>query len=163
VSRVLSCEKTAGMDSMVTYGIALEMEYNFFRTEMGAKHFAFQLRQIHNASIETACLGVATAIYTAEVPGNQERELLKMGMGMDEFLQVLRREVAMWNIFTKSENGYKIAIDMTKELMTQRGVKPSMVIMPDGAAKYIQVERETQCLRERERERGAALERESVC
>lgn len=138
VSKLLTSERSSGSEAMVNYGIALEMEYNFFNTAAGRRHYWMQHKQIYLAIMETAAMGCALELLNTEPPTDSTVLTRQPTMNKTEFLAVLKREVQFWNIFTKEENGWKIAIRMASEVLAQRGVKPSYAIFPRGSAGMIQ-------------------------
>jgi hypothetical protein len=141
VSKLLTSQRTAGSEAMVNYGIALEMEYNFYNTPVGRQHYFMQHKQIYLAIMETAAMGAALELLTTEPPQDGLHSTMRTGLTRTEFLQVLRREIAFWNIFVKTENGYKMALSMASDVLAQRGVTPRMAILPRGSAKYIKAAR----------------------
>lgn len=141
VSKLLTSERSSGSEAMVNYGIALEMEYNFFNTAAGRRHYWMQHKQIYLAIMETAAMGCALELLNVEPPSDSSVLTRQPTMNKTEFLAVLKREVQFWNIFTKQENGWKIAIRMASDVLAQRGVNPTYAIFPRGAAAFIQTAR----------------------
>jgi hypothetical protein len=141
VSRLLSFNRTEDRTNFVSYGIAMILESGFYKTAQGRMHYAMHLRQISNATIETACLGVALKLLNAKAPKDSMQERYDLGLQSGEFRRLLQREVDLFGIVQKTENGLLVAHDMLKQVLTQRGVMPNCTIVAQGVQKYLQQSR----------------------
>jgi hypothetical protein len=140
-SRLLSFQRSEEGASFVSYGIAMILESGFYKTPRGREFYAFHLKQISNATVETACLGAALELLNSKPPASSYAERNDLGLSHAEFRRLVQREVDLFGVVQKTENGLEVAHDLLREVLSQRGVQPNYTIVPQGVMKYLRTAR----------------------
>jgi hypothetical protein len=136
-SRMVSEELESGSKSMVRYGMAIEVERGFWKTEMGRQEYAAKRQQVANAIIETSCLDVMVEIMGASPVFDNFHEA-RGDFSMASIDQILQEEAELYCIAQKSPEGVKIVHDRIKQIYTRRGLSTDFIfVIPEGLKKYV--------------------------
>lgn len=138
VSRLLSFERSSERAAFTSFGIAMLMESGFYKTAEGKMFYTQNLKQISNATIETACLGAALELLNAPRAPNSFADENDTGLTVRQFLQIVRQEVAMFGIVQSTENGFEIGMNKLREILSIQGVKANYTIVPEGMKLYME-------------------------
>ena len=141
VSRLVTSHFREYSSTTVRYGLALIMEHGFWKTEKGQLQYALQLVQIRNAVAFTAQYGVTLALLNPPVyiDDNQKYIVRSNARSRIEINNFFQDEVDEFAIFNKQEDGFSIELGRLDEKLKRRNqVTGDMVVVPSGAAKYVQ-------------------------
>lgn len=134
VSRLVSSERSSQTAAMVSYGKAVMVEVGFYKTQEGQMYWFMHLKQIANATRETACFGVSLELLTCKpIPSNPLNNLFVR----DSPAQIRARmecEIKMFGIFHEP-NGVLAAIQTGRDMLAHESVVPTHVILPNGGLK----------------------------
>jgi hypothetical protein len=138
VSRLVTMERQQDSASFVSYGIAMLLEHGFHKTPEGQMHYAMHLKQISNATIETACFGAANALLEAGDALTFETEEDGEVLTFAEFRSQLQKERDQFGAFQCDVNGVMVVWSRLKQVLVNRGVREhTFTILPAGGLKYV--------------------------
>ena len=114
-------------------GIGFLMENGFLMTPTGLLHYGMSVKQIQNATINTAC---TQAIYTilATKASNNWYETFGVPPSKQQLNSLFEYECGLWAILSE-ENGIERLQDMAAEIISYRGVKPDVLIVSEGSSR----------------------------
>ena len=138
--RLLSSRFSTNRVSLIRVGAAFLMEHGFYMTEMGQKHYQMQLKQIANATAETAAYG---ALFSAmhwptyvEPYNTQYRDTrARSRNALDD---IFDHELNSWACFAKRTDGFAIAVRDAKRAFRDKGNSndPNYWVIPEGGKAY---------------------------
>lgn len=133
VSRMVSMSKSAEQDSMVRYGLALQLEHGFMTTAQGQMNFRLNLQQLTNAVTEGTEMGVTTKLLNASDTFDNFYERTDVGLGAFALDDVLRQETALYCAPQKRRDGMLAIKQYIDETLQQRGQRGGFVmVVPQG-------------------------------
>ena len=134
--RFVTAESSSSSDSLARRGLAMQLEYGFWKTPLGRQHYLMNLQQIQEACLETLQYGVVHAILSSK---NEWRSwLLEHGnvrgaSGVKELLKTRKQE---WAIVQRDPKGMFLLDAQIKDHMRSRGIEPDRWLLAPRTAMY---------------------------
>lgn len=140
VPRLLTSHRKQGKTSLCRYGIAFLLEHGFYLTEMGHQHFAMNVQQIKNATVETAAYGALHSGMNCEpYEDPQDKWRSTSARNRVDIDEQFREEIELWACLQKTENGAQIVCDRMRNTLIQRNHKEGNVfVFPQNTRKYLE-------------------------
>jgi len=136
VVRLVSSERKSYSVPFKSFGKAMQMEVGFYKTAKGRQHYALSIKQIANATRETANYSVAVALLSAHVPSNP-LDALMSDEASYRAMERLNLEKLLFGILHEP-NGFGTLLTEGRRLLNQSGVTPDMIILPMGGLQQAQ-------------------------
>jgi hypothetical protein len=138
IAPVVTNRRTTRRFSTVKFGLAHELEGEFYRTEEGKMMWAGGITQITIGTRDSMALGVVEELLYCELPGTSSSELAGGQVTREQYESVrLRQEVIEWDNARKGQKGMQMTVNSLKEKMRNQGGPTDdsqmALLMPAGA------------------------------
>lgn len=139
VSRLLSVKRDVASDHLRRYGLASQLEYEFWASPMGREHYDLNMKQTAHGCVEVACLGaMIAAIECAPDPLLPRKNQSGITRDKSSLDQAIQEEIDNWSILQKSRDGYdQVRRRLRQEVFSNTGEYPNMFVYPNRTVDYI--------------------------
>lgn len=137
VPRMLTSTFTSGRASMLRYGICLLVEATFAETPRGRQTFIMNIEQMRVACVNTASLGVMVSLM--EHPpfvDPWKTSQVQNAKNFDQIDEDIQKECDDWALVQKSAHGYQDVISAMSKVLTNRGKRATLTMMPQGSGAH---------------------------
>ena len=134
--RFVTAESSSSSDSLARRGLAMQLEYGFWKTPLGRQHYLMNLQQIQEACLETLHYGVVHAILSAK---NEWRSwLMEHGSfgAPGNIKHMLKTRKQEWAIVQRDPKGMFLLDAQIKDHMRSRGIVPDRWLLAPRTAMY---------------------------
>ena len=134
--RFVTAESSSSSDSLARRGLAMQLEYGFWKTPLGRQHYLMNLQQIQEACLETLHYGVVHAILSAK---NEWRSwLMEHGSigAPNNIKHMLKTRKQEWAIVQRDPKGMFLLDAQIKDHMRSRGIVPDRWLLAPRTAMY---------------------------
>jgi hypothetical protein len=138
VPRLLTTKFAEGRTHMIRWGIGLQFEYGFWKTERGQMQFRYSMIQIANATIETLSQGAAIALLSNDVTKSVYSPAITSLNSRADLDAVVMDMCDSWAIVQKSEDGLRSAFGKLERRFVENNRRSGdYIVIPQGTGMYM--------------------------
>jgi hypothetical protein len=139
VSRLLSVKRDVASDHLRRYGLASQLEFEFWASSMGREHYDLNMKQTAHGCVEVACYGAMIAGINCPpdplLPRKNQSGITRDKSALD---QAIQQEIDDWSIIQKSRDGFdQVRRRLRQEVFSNTGEYPDMYVYPNRTTDYI--------------------------
>lgn len=139
VSRLISNRMSSGRTQLFRQGIAMEMEWDFYKTERGKTQWRMNILQIVNAINVTSCMGVIVALLnTANYNVHVDKRYRFVIRSIEDGQRYIDWKIKNMYAFNKEPRAMRRLLDDLKVWMNDRcGRDGNYVQTPMGTGRFV--------------------------